>query len=135
MACQTTQTKYNAHMKKALGKLLTGLFLAGCAGQPSQQELAVADYGPAPGPEFFEAVKFAVKVGLKDPDSLKDLQVGQPKKCGYRSPLELNAKAVYGYCTTIAYNAKNSYGGYVGLRAFNIMYRDGIILEQTEILR
>lgn len=109
------------------------VLIAGCSSQPSQQELAVADYGKEPGPEFYDAIKAAVRVGLKDPDSLKDLRVGEPRKCGFRDPTSFSSIAEYGYCATIAYNAKNSYGGYVGLQHYSIMYRDGIILQQYEV--
>ncbi len=113
--------------KFVLTVLLTGLLLAGCAGQPSQQELAVADYGPAPDTttiEFYKAVERAIKSTLKDPDSLKELLVTNAQKCMRRA-----ATAEYGYCILIAYNAKNSYGGYVGQRPFTVFVHDGHITD------
>lgn len=112
--------------------VLTVLLLAGCAAAPTAEQLGRADAGVAPGAEFPDTIRDMVKVGLKDPDSLKDLKVGQPAKCWYRaSPLD---PLEYGYCTTISYNAKNSYGGYVGVTTYKIFYRDGIIMHSEALM-
>lgn len=111
--------------------VLTVLLLAGCASQPTPDQIAQMNAGSQPGVDFPDRIAAAVRVGLKDPDSLKDLEVSPPVKCNW--PDTAFSGPQIGYCSTIAYNAKNSYGGYTGRRAYNILYRDGVILRQDPL--
>lgn len=89
--------------------------LAGCAGPNSFFNTNTqADAGQAPT-DVEAKVKAHLRYSLKDPDSVKDLAVGLPV-------LSQCAVGVYGsyhgWRVGVEYNAKNSYGGYVGLRTY-----------------
>ena len=64
---------------------------------------------------YEETIRQYLKNNLKDPNSLIDFSVSEPilTSCavGIYGPF-------YGWRVTTQYNAKNSYGGYVGLQTF-----------------
>jgi len=92
---------------------LTGCTVAPVQRTPTAQEL---DPGPKPSPEDANAAVTAyLRESLKDPDSLKDYELksivshnwGDGGRTGV---IFYNA----GWAACVSYNAKNSYGGYVG---------------------
>lgn len=97
--------------------LLTGaLLLAGCAtpGGGFLNTNTPADAGPAPT-AFAYTVRSYLGQVLKDPNSLIDLTIAPPihTSCavGIYGPF-------YGWRVMTQYNAKNSFGGYVGLQVY-----------------
>lgn len=99
--------------------LICGLtaLLTACAATPGGGFLNTntpADAGPAPT-AVEQKVKAHLNAILKDPYSLMDLRVAEPQ-------LTSCAVGVYGpfhgWRVHVAYNAKNSYGAYVGLRSY-----------------
>lgn len=103
---------------------LTVLFLAGCAGQPTIEQVMIADAGQAPGSDFATTVKLAVQTTMiKDPKSLQEFSVGAPRKCGWREAAERREDAEYGYCAMVKFTAAGS-----SAQQYKIFYRDGRVL-------
>jgi hypothetical protein len=73
-------------------------------------------------------------VTLKDPGSLQDFAVDRIEPMHwYQGLLYGNrTEAAWGVC--VHYNAKNSYGGYVGLRQYLFAMRDGGIITDPQKL-
>lgn len=73
-----------------------------------------ADAGQRPTASA-QAVQAYLNASLKDPYSLRDLAISEPalSSCavGIYGPF-------YGWRVDVSYNAKNSYGGYVGQRTY-----------------
>jgi hypothetical protein len=76
--------------------------------------LATASYGDPPN-RTEDVITTYLRETLKDPDSLKNLRIGVPKKGWTKS--NYGKDVLYGYWVGFSYNAKNSYGGYVGQKA------------------
>lgn len=98
--------------------------VAGCAHQPTPEELAKADYGSPPS-DYQQTIKSYMSGILKDPYSAQYEFISGPSQ-GWASWL---GQTAYGYrvCTNI--NAKNSFGGYVGQRLyFFIINRDRVVM-------
>ena len=74
-------------MNIATLNLLAAALLAGCAAAvaPNQQQAAAADYGPYPS-NFRQIIDAWIKATLKDPYSVRDLQVGEPEKFWITDP-------------------------------------------------
>lgn len=103
-------------MTTRLAPLLLAL-LTGCAATPGGGFLntnTAADAGPAPT-DARGAVQRHLNASLKDPYSVMDLLISTPT-------LTSCAVGVYGpfhgWRVDVAYNAKNSYGAYVGQKAY-----------------
>jgi hypothetical protein len=60
-----------------------------------------------------KAIIMHLKDTLFDPDSIKDLQIGNPQRCITRKTAVF-AAGINGFAVPVEYNAKNRYGGYVG---------------------
>lgn len=95
------------------------IVLAGCKSTAETYKLAESlNYEPEPDKALIlEMATPYIKKDLKDPDSLKNLEIAKAYKC-YASKLNfsdnVNPKYNYGYwCYKFTYNATNSYGGYV----------------------
>ena len=101
--------------------ITSGAFLLSACTSISQQEAGSINYGDKPV-NYDKAIISAIKNNLKDPDSMKVVSITNPyrvySKCGFGT-------VKYGWYTTIRYNAKNSYGGYVGEKEFNYAYLNG----------
>lgn len=105
-------------MRKIAVCLAISASLFGCASAPSPSEKLVIEAGDIPTLEASEvAVRAHLAETLKDPDSIKQFKVtsGPAYLTWYRG-------LVYGggydaaYLVCFEYNAKNSYGGYVGVK-------------------
>lgn len=106
---------------------LVVLALTGCASTPV--DLSTVDAGPPPTTHE-QDVQTYLKGALLDPDSIKDLRITPPVKCAWR--LEAFAKPTGGWCSQVSYNAKNVYGGYVGLKIYNTFTRDNQLMRMSE---
>jgi hypothetical protein len=98
--------------------ILVVLLLAGCVSSPKltrEEMLALA--GPPPTRPSMN-VEVYLEGTLKDPDSVKNLNIEPSYPCRWtKSPF---TPTRYGHCVRATYNAKNSYGGYVGTRAVTL---------------
>jgi hypothetical protein len=115
-------------MSKTATALMAALALAGCASGPSAEEVRHADYGVFPS-AYRDAVKAYYGRVLKDPDSVTYRSFGDPGTFWYSDRFN---KPRYGYLTCVTYNAKNSYGGYVGYKTDGVFFRDGEIVDVFE---
>lgn len=99
---------------------LSGVLLISACGV-SQNEVNSANYGLKPIDNDAKVIGM-IKESLKDPDSLKVISITTPargfSKYGFGS-------TEHGWFTTITYNAKNSYGGYVGAKSSTFVYLNG----------
>ena len=108
-------------MNKCTITLLSAALLTACASPPGN--LTVVERGPKP--EIKPAlllVHATLKRSLKDYDSIKDFAVVQNDLYPISATnLALNFEQAWMLC--VEYNAKNSYGGYVGLKAHGFPMR------------
>lgn len=99
--------------------LLMYLTVTGCAITPVSEEQA----GPRPTNAEATVRKYLAET-LKDPDSLSQFEILRGP-----TPCKLGFKVNSGWCVTYAYNAKNSFGGYVGRTLHNmVIQNDEVIL-------
>lgn len=99
------------------------LFIVGCgslAVKPNQSDLNV-DYGIYPD-NYQEIAKEYIGSGLKDPYSAI-YTFSEPKKGKYPT----RPRYAWAICGSV--NAKNSFGGYVGVMPFVLKVRDGKVLQ------
>lgn len=73
-----------------------------------------ADAGVAPV-GYEQTIRSYLRTALKDPGSLTDFSVGSPVLASCSVGIY---GAFHGWRVTVSYNAKNSYGGYVGLKTY-----------------
>ena len=107
---------------------LAAIVLTSCAA-PSKQEVAAADYGPYPS-NYRELVNAWIKRSMKDPYSVRDVQMGEPEKFWVAEAPILGGKKTYGYMIAVALNAKNSFGAYTGRQAYQLQIREGRVIAQ-----
>lgn len=100
--------------------VFTSLLLTGCA-STSKSPVNV-NYGVEPVNNE-QAVINQLKNELKDPDSVKILNITKPRR-GYAT--YGFGKEEFGWHTEVKYNAKNSYGGYVGAKTRQYIYLNGV---------
>jgi len=101
--------------------------LASCASVASESNGAgTHDAGPYPS-NYEEIVKRYLHDTLKDPQSIQELTMSKPveKKVFMGA---LGGGTVPAWATCVSYNAKNSYGGYTGIKSYTYYLRNGAIL-------
>lgn len=104
-------------------------------GPPTAEELASADYGLPIDQANAESQAEAFFLGvLKDPDSAQ-YQWNPVYKGYYRDAPILGGALTWGYLLEGGVNAKNSYGGYTGYKAYTFVFHNGEIALVRENLR
>jgi hypothetical protein len=108
------------------------LTVASCAtpfrDRPTDEQIAEANasdaYGPSPN-NYEAAINEWLRLSLKDPESVKNLKITPPMKgwCFEAGALLVNEKKDWGWVCFVEYNAKNSYGGYVGLKSYRYFFK------------
>ena len=93
--------------------------IGGCASTPTSEELATASFGEYPS-DYQNVIRNHLRETLKDPDSLRDLEMTAPRKAFFRESLYDSMH--YGWVSLVTFNAKNSFGGYVGRRGYFAMF-------------
>src|ERR1044072_1753603 len=91
---------------------------------------ANADWGAYPD-NYEEVIKGYFAASLKDPSSVIYNAISKPQKeftIKGRVPVDPKNEALYGYSSCVSFNAKNSYGGYVGNRIFWFLIHNGEIV-------
>lgn len=113
------------------------LCLSACATYSSTNATeSEPDAGERPSNEQAEkAVKEYLRSTLKDPDSIKNFEMtSEPSKTTWYRGLLNGGGHAAGWIVCYKYNAKNSYGGYVGLKNESIVLtRNGEYV--TQMLR
>jgi len=129
-------------MNKYLSFLIASavFFITGCSGtvtisSPTDEMIKTSDYGTKPA-TVKQDLQDYFDTNLKDPHSVKLKPITEPEK-GYiyfakETPwtgddryVDVEFKPVFGWMSCATYNAKNSYGGYVGWKMFVIFYQTG----------
>ena len=109
--------------------MVLAMFAAGCAKAPTPDELAKANYGSYPG-DYQEVVKRYMNAILKDPSSARyDFYKG-PSRAWHRPSLLIggDGSTKFGYAVCVGVNAKNSFGGYTGMKPHYLMVRNGSVI-------
>ena len=103
-------------------------FLAACASGPTQKQLSNANYGrDIPASECVSVAERVIAQSLKDPNSAQ-FRHTQCYKGYWRSVPILGMSVEFGYIQKGEVNGKNSYGGYVGFRPYQVLIRDGAVI-------
>lgn len=103
------------------------LLMCACASGTSDR--ANSDPGPLPT-QYQAIVKRWLDENLKDPHSIQDLTISSPSRATAWTGL-LNRGSVEAWVVCVGYNAKNSYGGYVGKKYYRYYIQNNAILETT----
>lgn len=106
----------------------TAILLSACASGPSKGQLKNADFGRNMTPD--ECVSIAentISNTLKDPNSAQF----RNQQCfkGYWSSAPIIGMSVaFGWVQKGEVNSKNSFGGYVGFRPYQVLIRNGQVV-------
>jgi hypothetical protein len=105
------------------------VLVTGCASMPpTPEELARADYGPQISQEDAEAKAMGfLRQYLKDPESAK-VEWGTVQKGWMREARIYGGQLRFGYILSANINAKNSFGGYTGYKAYQFTFFNGSIV-------
>lgn len=92
-------------------------------------DFSKADYGTPPT-DFKIKIKAWMEGNLKDPDSAK---ISEPTPLRKEVAFQ-NKQPIFGYTTCMGINAKNSYGGYTGIKGYWFFFHQGKIVraQQTD---
>ena len=97
--------------------LIAGVLLLLCGDEAIAREAGNFGFGRPPSyRETRELILGHLKLTLKDPDSLRDLTIAKPAADCYRRGI--GRRDVCGYKICVAYNAKNSFGAYIGRKVY-----------------
>jgi len=111
--------------RKLLISLPIFTLLIGCASGPNEKELANADYGRSMSPQECVAIaESLISRSLKDPSSAQYNHA----QCfmGYGSSVPImGLKVAFGWVQNGQFNAKNSFGGYVGFQRYSMIIKNG----------
>jgi len=89
--------------------------MAGCATAPTPFPVAQVEVGTLPDMEIRRIVLASRTKAWKDPDSIVGAQIADPLQCRVHG-MNATTNAPGSTCVCIELNARNSYGGYVGLK-------------------
>jgi hypothetical protein len=110
---------------KLIMVLATMTFLASCASGPTKSQLENADYGrEMSSVECVSIAESIISSGLKDPSSAQ-FKHGRLFKGHWNSVPILGMGVVFGWIQQGEVNGKNSYGGYVGFKSYQVLIKDG----------
>lgn len=109
---------------KLASVLFITLALTGCVSlNPYDHELRVPA-GPEPNRAQVDAtVRAHLAASLKDPDSLKQYELLSVRKTRWMRGALNGGGSEEGWLACFSYNAKNSYGGYVGAKTDGLIFR------------
>lgn len=121
-------------MRAPVLAILASALLTACATKP----VHIPTRGPMPTHEQAEAaVRKVLLSGLKDPDSLKQFSIGEPVPTAWLDGIIHGSTPHAGWLVCFEYNAKNSYGGYVGLKRDGYVFRNypgGLYFEASVLM-
>ena len=113
-------------MRKILlaSSILVLIFLSGCVGSVGNPPPKGTNFGTAPL-EFKKQIQYYHSSRLKDPYSAKYEFNGTPYK-GYINDYPNTNKLFWkGWVVCYTINAKNSYGGYIGVTEYCALFNNG----------
>lgn len=99
--------------------------LTACA-QTSVSGSSPDDPGVLPA-AYEDIIKAYLDRTLKDPYSVRDLTISQPVQRSLWLGL-VGGGSVQAYVTCVSFNAKNSYGAYVGRRSYTMAFKDAVFV-------
>lgn len=103
--------------------LLAGL-VAGCVNTNPHQQQMLSTAGPEPSREVVEnSIRAYLNRTLKDPDSIKQYRLISFQKTRWLRGAIRGGGAYEDWLACVEFNAKNSYGAYVGLKTQPIVFR------------
>lgn len=107
---------------------LAAAFLAGCASGPTQEQMTNANYGrDISTQECTSLAERFIANTLRDPAAAQFRNAGCSKGHWGSAPI-LGMGVEFGWLQTGEVNGKNSYGGYVGFRPYQLLIRDGVVI-------
>jgi hypothetical protein len=107
-----------------LGCIALCLALASCATQQQRANLDLKLGQPPSDAAAAQAINDTLARALKDPDSLKQFRIRSgPTRISWYQGLLAGGDFDVGWLYCFEYNAKNSYGGYVGLKVDGLALR------------
>lgn len=102
--------------------------IAGCASGPTPEQIAMASYGrEITQAECASVGQELISGAMKDPGSAQFRGTSCAKGWWGSVPI-LGMGVQFGWLYQGEVNAKNSYGGYVGFRRFQVLIRDGMVV-------
>lgn len=113
-------------MKYSLCGLLILLMLSACV-QPGPDKKPASDkliYGAMPA-EYEAIIMSYLNNTLKDPDSIKNFAIQEPRKGSVWGGMFNGFKREARWYVCFTYNAKNSYGGYTGQKEYIMWFSHG----------
>ncbi len=116
---------------KKLSFTAFSILLAGCQTMSAtpEQELA-ADYGALmTEQQCAEIAEGFIRTTLKDPMSAQFIRTMPCVKGHMKQSLIKGGNTNFGYLHRGQVNAKNSYGGYVGFRPYNMIIKNGVVMD------
>jgi hypothetical protein len=114
--------------------LVFALFTAGCL-SVSRDEIAAADFGPKPT-NYEDRIKSLMGSVLKDPMSAVYDFKPTLRRAVYKGGIPDNFAKHYGWVVEVSINAKNSFGGYTGAKAYYFMFTsEGLIVDISDRLK
>lgn len=113
-------------IKNGITVFLLAIVLSACAGQRGGNWVGANTWEDAGVlPKDYEAkIKNHLRDTLKDPDSLKQFKVSSPVKGACSIGIYGD---FYGWVAEVTYNAKNSYGAYIGAQTLYYWFNHGEI--------
>jgi hypothetical protein len=106
----------------AIVSTVSALAISACAPVPGS---GLAKNDPGPFPENYEQmVKNNLNASLKDPYSVQELTITRPIQTSLWTGIARSG-SVQAWATCVTYNAKNSFGAYVGKRSYTYFIREG----------
>lgn len=100
-------------------------FISACASGPTQEQLASADYGrDIPPAECVSVAERVIANSLKDPGAAQ-FKHSQCFKGHWGSVPILGMGVAFGWIQQGEVNGKNSYGGYVGFKSYQVLIKNG----------
>jgi hypothetical protein len=89
------------------------------------------DPGPFPD-DYQEIIKSYLHDNLKDPYSVQDLSISSPNNASTWTGLAYSGELT-AWRSCVIYNAKNSFGGYIGIQQHTFWIRNGeVVYWRTE---
>lgn len=108
-------------MKNTIPALALAALLAGCTTPVTQEEMATADYGPAPT-RYQEDIKSYLGIRLHDPkEAVVEFRAG-PKMLYQRGSVLRGEQYGWGVCVWV--NDKDKTGAYQGIYPMTFIFRD-----------
>lgn len=114
-SCPTTSRSRSRRAARLLSVLVVAALLSGCAGGDRPESVAAA----ALNYDEMKALVLSERGTIwKDPESIRDAQIGNPYSC---SGGLSHVGAMPNVCVCVAANAKNGFGGYTGSKRTEVL--------------